>query len=92
MKAALGDTRVSDAFCDTAPLSVEPGRDKGIYKTDEEHIYAIAEAMRVEYEAIAELVSRCRSTTPGSAHCGTASASRWGSTDIASTARCGAKR
>ncbi len=55
MKAALGDTPVSDAFLTTtAPLSVEPGRVKGIYKTDEEHIYAIAEAMRVEYEAIAE--------------------------------------
>ena len=54
MKAALGDTPVSDAFLTTtAPLSVEPGRDKGIYETDEEHIYAIAEAMQVEYEAIA---------------------------------------
>ena len=54
LKAALGDTPVSDAFLtSTAPLSVEPGRVKGIYKTEEEHIYAIAEAMQVEYEAIA---------------------------------------
>jgi 5-methyltetrahydropteroyltriglutamate--homocysteine methyltransferase len=54
MKDSLGDTPVSDAFLtSTAPLSVEPGRVKGIYDTDEEHIYAIAEAMRVEYEAIA---------------------------------------
>jgi len=54
MTAALGDASVSDAFLTTtAPLSVEPGRDKGIYKTDEEHLYAIAEAMQVEYEAIA---------------------------------------
>jgi 5-methyltetrahydropteroyltriglutamate--homocysteine methyltransferase len=54
MKAALGATPVSDAFLTTtAPLSVEPGRDKGMYATDEEHIYAIAEAMQVEYEAIA---------------------------------------
>ncbi len=54
MKDALGDTPVSDAFLTTtAPLSVEPGRVKGIYATDEEHIYAIAEAMQVEYEAIA---------------------------------------
>ena len=54
MKAALGDTPVSDAFLTTtAPLSVEPGRVKGIYASDEEHIHAIAEAMRVEYEAIA---------------------------------------
>src|SRR4029078_7725499 len=48
------DTPVSDAFLTTtAPLSVEPGRVKGIYASDEEHIHAIAEAMRVEYEAIA---------------------------------------
>src|SRR5262245_8146987 len=49
MKEALGDTPVSDAFLtSTAPLSVEPGRVKGIYGSDEEHIYAIADAMRVE--------------------------------------------
>jgi 5-methyltetrahydropteroyltriglutamate--homocysteine methyltransferase len=54
MKDSLGDTPASDVFLTTtAPLSVEPGRDKGIYATDEEHIFAIAEAMRVEYEAIA---------------------------------------
>jgi 5-methyltetrahydropteroyltriglutamate--homocysteine methyltransferase len=54
MKASLGETPVSDAFLTTtAPLSVEVGRDKGMYATDEEHIYAIAEAMQVEYEAIA---------------------------------------
>ena len=35
--------------------------------------------------------SRCRSTTPGSARCGTASGSRWASTDTASTARCAAR-
>ena len=52
--AALGDRPVSDAFLTTtAPLSVEPGRLKGHYATDEEHIYAIGETMRVEYEAIA---------------------------------------
>jgi 5-methyltetrahydropteroyltriglutamate--homocysteine methyltransferase len=54
MRSALGDTPVADAFLTTtAPLSVEPGRDKGMYATNEEHIYAIAEAMQVEYEAIA---------------------------------------
>jgi len=54
MQDALGDTPASDAFLTTtAPLSVEPGRDKGVYATDEEHVYAIAEAMQVEYEAIA---------------------------------------
>ena len=55
MKAALGDTPASDAFLTTtAPLSIEPGRENGIYESDEEHIYAIADAMRVEYEAIAD--------------------------------------
>jgi 5-methyltetrahydropteroyltriglutamate--homocysteine methyltransferase len=54
MRSALGSTPASDTFLtSTAPLSVEPGRDKGMYATDEEHIYAIAEAMQVEYEAIA---------------------------------------
>jgi 5-methyltetrahydropteroyltriglutamate--homocysteine methyltransferase len=54
MQAALGDTPAGDVFLtSTAPLSVEPGRQRGIYATDEEHVFAIAEAMRVEYEAIA---------------------------------------
>ena len=54
MQEALGDSPASDAFLTTtAPLSIEPGRVKGVYATDEEHIYGIAEAMRVEYEAIA---------------------------------------
>ena len=54
LKAALGDMPASDAFLtSTAPLSVEPGRVRGIYATDEEHVYAIADAMSVEYEAIA---------------------------------------
>ena len=54
LKAALGDRPASDAFLTTtAPLSVEPGRKNQFYKSDEEHIYAIADAMRVEYEAIA---------------------------------------
>jgi 5-methyltetrahydropteroyltriglutamate--homocysteine methyltransferase len=54
MKESLGDTPASDVFLTTtAPLSIEPGREKGIYASDEEHIYAIAEAMREEYEAIA---------------------------------------
>ena len=54
LRDSLGEVPASDAFLtSTAPLSVEPGRDKGSYATDEEHIYAIAEAMREEYEAIA---------------------------------------
>jgi 5-methyltetrahydropteroyltriglutamate--homocysteine methyltransferase len=54
LKAALGDRPASDAFLTTtAPLSVEPGRTNEFYESDEEHIYAIGEAMQVEYEAIA---------------------------------------
>jgi 5-methyltetrahydropteroyltriglutamate--homocysteine methyltransferase len=54
MEATVGDLPRSDVFLTTtAPLSIEPGRQKGIYDTDEAHIEAIAEAMRVEYEAIA---------------------------------------
>ena len=49
LKAALGDRPASDAFLtSTAPLSVEPGRKNEFYKNDEEYIYALAEALRVE--------------------------------------------
>ena len=54
LKAALGDTPPADAFLtSTAPLSIEPGRRNDYYESDEEYVYAIAEAMREEYEAIA---------------------------------------
>jgi 5-methyltetrahydropteroyltriglutamate--homocysteine methyltransferase len=50
---ALGDTPRSDAFLtSTAPLSLEPGRRNDYYKTAEEFVYAIADAIRVEYRAI----------------------------------------
>jgi 5-methyltetrahydropteroyltriglutamate--homocysteine methyltransferase len=38
----------------TAPASLEVYRRNRHYKNDEEYVYAIAEAMRVEYEAIAD--------------------------------------
>lgn len=51
----LGDTPRSDAFLtSTAPLSLEPGRRNDYYKTAEEYVFAIAEAIREEYLAIAE--------------------------------------
>jgi 5-methyltetrahydropteroyltriglutamate--homocysteine methyltransferase len=51
---SLGDIPAADAFLtSTAPLSIEPGRKNEHYASDEEYVYAIAEAMRVEYEAIA---------------------------------------
>lgn len=52
---ALGDTPRSDAFLtSTAPLSLEPGRKNNYYKSQEEFLYAIADAISVEYEAIAK--------------------------------------
>ncbi len=54
LKAALGSTPPGDAFLtSTAPSSIEPGRTNVFYKSQEEFVFAIAEAMRVEYEAIA---------------------------------------
>jgi len=54
LKLALGETPVGDAFLtSTAPLSIEPGRRNDYYESEEEYVYAIAEAMREEYEAIA---------------------------------------
>lgn len=51
---ALGDTPVSDAFLtSTAPASLEPGRANEYYKTEEEFVFGIADAMSVEYEQIA---------------------------------------
>src|SRR5437660_8141950 len=45
--------RVEDAFLtSTAPASLEVYRRNEYYKSEEEFVYAIAEAMRVEYEAI----------------------------------------
>jgi 5-methyltetrahydropteroyltriglutamate--homocysteine methyltransferase len=44
-----------DAFLTTtAPASLEPYRKNEFYKSEEEFIYAIAEAMRTEYETIAK--------------------------------------
>jgi len=50
---ALGDTPCSDAFLtSTAPLSLLQGRRNDFYKTEEEFIYALADAIRVEYQMI----------------------------------------
>ena len=51
---ALGDQDPADVFLtSTAPTSIEPGRVNKYYQTEEEYVYALAEAMQVEYEAIA---------------------------------------
>jgi 5-methyltetrahydropteroyltriglutamate--homocysteine methyltransferase len=53
-RAALGTYPAEDAFLTTtAPASLEPYRKNEFYKSDEEFVYAIAEAMRTEYQMIA---------------------------------------
>jgi 5-methyltetrahydropteroyltriglutamate--homocysteine methyltransferase len=54
LKAALGDIPASDAFLTTtAPASIEAGRINEFYKSEEEFVFALAEALAVEYEIIA---------------------------------------
>lgn len=54
-RAALGSFPSGDAFLTTtAPASLEPYRRNEFYKSDEEFVYAIAEAMKTEYEMIAK--------------------------------------
>jgi 5-methyltetrahydropteroyltriglutamate--homocysteine methyltransferase len=55
LKAALGEVPASDAFLtSTAPASIEPGRENSFYKSQEEFVFALADALSVEYEAIVE--------------------------------------
>jgi 5-methyltetrahydropteroyltriglutamate--homocysteine methyltransferase len=55
LKAALGAHAIGDAFLtSTAPASIEVGRRNEYYKSDEEFLEALAEALRVEYETIAQ--------------------------------------
>jgi 5-methyltetrahydropteroyltriglutamate--homocysteine methyltransferase len=55
LKSTLGAHAVGDAFLtSTAPASIEVGRRNEHYKSDEEFVYALAEALRVEYETIAK--------------------------------------
>jgi 5-methyltetrahydropteroyltriglutamate--homocysteine methyltransferase len=55
LKASLGSQPASDAFLtSTAPASIEVGRTNEHYKSDEEFLYALADALRVEYETIAK--------------------------------------
>jgi 5-methyltetrahydropteroyltriglutamate--homocysteine methyltransferase len=53
-KAALQGVNVEEAFMPVAaPASVEPQRKNDYYASEEEYVYALAEAMKVEYDAIA---------------------------------------
>jgi 5-methyltetrahydropteroyltriglutamate--homocysteine methyltransferase len=54
LKGALGDTPASDAFLtSTAPASIEAGRVNEHYDSEEAYVFALADALAVEYEAIA---------------------------------------
>jgi len=53
LRAALDGRPAADAvLTSTAPASIEVGRRNEYYRTEEEFVVALAEALRVEYEAI----------------------------------------
>ena len=55
LKAALGGVGVEEAFIPAiSPSNVEGRQDNTYYKTDEEYLFAIADAMREEYKAIVD--------------------------------------
>ena len=55
LTAAMKDSGAEEGFVSAvSPGTIEHWLKNGYYKTVEEYLYAIAEAMRVEYEAIAE--------------------------------------
>jgi 5-methyltetrahydropteroyltriglutamate--homocysteine methyltransferase len=55
LRAGLGDIDPADAFLtSTAPASIAAGRVDEHYKSTEKFVFAIAEALRVEYEMIAK--------------------------------------
>jgi 5-methyltetrahydropteroyltriglutamate--homocysteine methyltransferase len=55
IKRAIVDTKVVDAFMPlVAPASVVPQRTDEYYKTEEESLFAIAEAVREEYKAVVD--------------------------------------
>lgn len=55
LRDALGSAAPSEAFLtSTAPASIEVGRRNEYYRDDEEYLFALADALRIEYEAIAD--------------------------------------
>ncbi len=55
LRAALADVRAEEAFVPAiSPSNVEGRQRNAYYKTDEEYLFAIADAMREEYKAIVE--------------------------------------
>jgi 5-methyltetrahydropteroyltriglutamate--homocysteine methyltransferase len=54
-RAALAGVEAAEAFMPVAaPASVEPGRVNEHYASEEAYVFALAEALRIEYEAIVE--------------------------------------
>ena len=55
LKSALEGVEVSDAFVPSiSPANIEDWNDNKYYKSDEEYLFAIADAMNVEYKAIVD--------------------------------------
>ena len=55
LRAALADVRAEEAFVPAiSPSNVEGRQRNAYYKTDEEYLFAIADAMHEEYKAIVE--------------------------------------
>jgi len=55
LKAALADLQVEEGFMTAvAPASVVPDREDHYYQSDEEYVFAIAEALREEYRSIVD--------------------------------------
>jgi 5-methyltetrahydropteroyltriglutamate--homocysteine methyltransferase len=55
LKAALQDVAVDEAFMPVAaPCSIQATRENNYYKSDEEYLFAIADAMKHEYRAIVD--------------------------------------
>jgi 5-methyltetrahydropteroyltriglutamate--homocysteine methyltransferase len=55
LKAALEETSAEEAFLPAiSPSGIEEWQKNRYYKTDEEYLYAIADAMREEYKAIVD--------------------------------------
>jgi 5-methyltetrahydropteroyltriglutamate--homocysteine methyltransferase len=54
LRSAIGNDRIGDAFItSTAPASIEVGRTNEHYRDEEEFLFALADALKVEYETIA---------------------------------------
>jgi len=55
LKAAIGSSKVADVFMPAiSPSNIEEWQRNAYYKTQEEYIFALGEAMREEYQAIVD--------------------------------------